>query len=52
MVVAMVRQLLAAGVSPGDIGVVTPYLAQVGTAQCAGFRAGWSRGLRLEGDVW
>ncbi len=47
MVVAMVRQLLAAGVSPGDIGVVTPYLAQVGL----GVQGGWGPGVCTASDL-
>lgn len=40
MVVALVRGLLGAGVSPADMGVVTPYLAQVDATAA---EAAWRR---------
>jgi hypothetical protein len=44
VVAAVVANLLAAGLGPGDIGVVTPYAAQVGQG-AAGRMGLWGGGL-------
>ncbi len=44
-----VQRLIAAGISPADIGVITPYNAQARLRGTLGWRSGW---FALLGPGW